>query len=216
MPRLRSLSCFRHLVFILCLLPVLNPVKGFSQMNVTGDYYLACCPYDFYERLTLKTDSSFSYEFQWKLGSEYNKGKWHFNRDTLLLYDFKGSKPRTDTLQGSEAIIQGQSAIAIRFRDSHSRRHLPTDFSIDGHCYEYPHDTVMYVPRQVIHKITNRFGQYIVKNPDANDIVIFLDPLAILFPERLGDKYCFLYRNGTFTPIGCSGALEEWNCMEWR
>lgn len=191
-------------------------MRAFAQMNVTGDYYLACCRYDFYERLTLKTDSSFSYEFQWKMGSEYNKGKWHFKCDTLLLYDFKGSKPHTDTLQGTESIIQGQSPIAIRFKESHSKQYRTMKFWIDSHCYEYPHDTVMYVPKQSIHKITTRFGQYIVKNPEANDIVIFFDLLTTLFPERLGDKCRFVYRNGTLTPIGCNGSLEEWNCMEWK
>jgi hypothetical protein len=161
--------------------------------------------------LTLKEDSTFHFRHFWNR-TDSNSGKWKMSGDTVILYGYLERGPRIDTLSGEEYDVAGKDSIEIIFIDKYRSVPCPVQFVVNGKCLPWqasgqPPCESYRIPRQEITYIflPYRYQIYMVKNSNADKIVIRYNPLRFIVPNRVVEFKRSLIKGDELTPIECDG-----------
>lgn len=199
----------RRLLFLLVLLHI--PLLAHPQKQVTGRYYLTCCPLDVYEYIELRPDSTFKYEFHFSMGNTVTEGKWRMSGDTILLYDFRDPQANhIDTVIEKE--LPGDDFITIvPVRQMENQPVSKFTLWLNGNCAEqHPLDSmIIRMPQQEVHTIQIEDGYYKVKNKKANHFTLVYFNFRLNIAPRPLERNKWLWKGNKLHAFDCKGMLDD-------
>ena len=235
MPHAKTTTKLRNLIYILTILPFFTFGQA-DNKSIVGTYSYS--DGNFYYKLELKKDSTFTYQHSFKLGTTSSSGKWKFNKDTLLSADFE--KPWRiqrveefvlDTLGNNtiiDVIINDTNAIHIRGDhaiyidgqptkvkyDSKTKRDVVTEFEIwiDNECSNRQLTDKFgrtKFANKNIKTISFAYDNYIIKNPKSNYFILTLSNYPIYFSPPTLSWTKWLFTGNSLSPIDCNKQLDD-------
>jgi hypothetical protein len=188
------------------------PVKIQSKAPALAVYHQTCCLEYFQEEISLLSDSTFKYTYNNNSYKERQTGKWKMVKDTLILYDYSALLKTTKSLVGEESFDPAlKDSISISFKSLKNERILPR-ISVNGRCIKFwQHRGSSYViPNKNIKSIEVRDGKYLIKDPNANTIIINYEPdwAAVAREWRVNNISRCILKDGIITRLDCDNSLD--------
>ncbi len=234
MPHAKTTTTLRNILYLVTIVPFFIFGQTAPQ-SVVGAYSFS--DGNFYYKLELKKDSTFSYEFSFKLGSTASTGKWKFFKDTLFLTDYE--KPWTinqveefalDTLGDNsiiEVIINDTNSILIRSDhfiyidgqptkvkyDSKTKRHVVADFEIwvNNECSNPlltdKFGRIKFASKR-INSISSIYDKYFITNPNSNYFILTLSNYPIFISPPTLSWTKWVLTGDILSPLDCNKRLD--------
>ncbi len=225
MPHAKTTTTLRLLIYILTILPFFTFGQTTSP-SIIGAYSYS--DGNFYHKLELKRDSTFTYLHSFELGTTSSTGKWKFNNDTLILTDYE--KPWT-IKQVKEFVIDtlGDNSVVDIIIDDSASIHIRGDhyIYIDGQPTTAIIDFEIWVNNECNNTLlTDKFGRikfvnkkirtisfdydkYLVENPKSNYFILTLSnyPIFVSPPTLSWTKW--LWTEDSLSPLDCNKRFDH-------
>jgi hypothetical protein len=192
----------------------------------------------FVYNLILNSDSSFFYSFtNTRVGSDDTKGKWKFNGDTLILYDYSkpwtivyGQEARIDTLKNENLVELRLDNQIISISDKRVKYYIDgiqksvtnkvekekikmsgIKVWVNSNCRTLNETNSLnrvFFAKETISEINLEYDTYVVNNKSSNYFILFLSNVPIdYYPKELQWDKWIIHGDLAI-PIECGEAID--------
>ena len=230
----KTATIMRILVYILIIIPILtfgqkNKSKLFESYSYSDGR--------FYYRLDLNNDSTFTYEFSFKLGSTMSKGNWGIINDTLVLSKYETpwtisnvDEKFIDTLENKTLIeIKVDDTSSVKIRGDHALyidgnptsvkynyskgEYMVKDFDvwINGNCKDIRKTNeigIVQFDTESVSKISIDYNDYYIQSDGNNYFVLTIPNFPILVSPPTLKWTKWIIKNNELIPLECDELLD--------